>query len=288
MGRIGGKHETVRKVTHPLCWFGGKFALAGRIINLTPRHQIYVEPFAGGGHVFFAKDPSPVEVLNDLDSDLTNFYEVLRDPELFVEFERMVNFTPYSREVFAVCQANYSKYNDPVKRAWAFFVRYRQARDSLPQSSWSYAVGQSRRGMSTSVSRWVTSIDGLPDVHQRLRGVQVENRDFADVIDTYDNPATWFYCDPPYLWETRKAGKYMVEMSDADHLDLIDILLDLKGMCLLSGYKCDMYEPLETMRLESIIVPTHSGATKEPRQENLWLSPNLLMALNNDGKVIAA
>jgi len=280
------RNKSKRKWTIPLTWFGGKAWLASKIHQYTPSHTTYVELFAGAAHILFAKEPSPLEVLNDLDSDLMNFYQVLRDPRQFAEFERQVNLTPYSREQFEECRDNWHTYHDPVKRVWAWFVIHRQARNGMPEFNWIYDTTQIRRGMAASTSRWLGSIEGLPETFERLRRVQIENRDFREVIKMYDREHTWFYADPPYVLETRKSGKYRWEMNNGDHLDLIDMMLDLKGMCLVSGYDSDIYEPLESMGWEREIVSVHSGSTKESRQEILWFSPNLSRALQDKRKAL--
>lgn len=90
----------------PISWFGGKYYLAHKIIKLFPPHSIYVEPFGGAAHVLFAKEPSPVEVYNDIDSGLVNFFRVLRDPKSFGELALLCSLTPYSREEYYYFRKN--------------------------------------------------------------------------------------------------------------------------------------------------------------------------------------
>lgn len=277
------KHKKT-KLTPPLRWFGGKAWLGREIDKYTPPHKTYVEVFSGGAHVFWKKKPSEVEVLNDYESNLVNFYRVLRDKDLFGQFKKMIELTPYSREIFRECSKK--KYHrDPVVRAWSFYVAHGQGRDGFP-NVWSLAIDTSSRNMSATVSRWLGSIDGLLGIHERLQGVQLENNHFSRIIKTYDRESTWFYCDPPYVHDTRIKGTYDVEMSDEEHLWLVDLLLDMKGMCLLSGYNNEIYKPLEVVGWRRQDLKIYSPISKKEKIESLWFSPHLLRALWDEGKCL--
>jgi len=262
--------------------------MVARILPYFPPHRTYVEPFAGGASLFFAKEPSPVEVLNDLDSGLINLYRVLRDPEQFKEFHRLVVLTPYSREEYNHCYAHWRDYDDPVKRAWAWFVMRRMAFSA--HHSWGYSLTASCRGMAMATSRWLTTIDHLPEIHLRLSRIQIDHDDFRKVLRRYDTPETLFYCDPPYVPDTRRSGGYEHELTLEDHQDLVDILLSLKGMVILSGYNHQVYQPLEDagwQRHDFYTACYAAGRTRltgiqgegsalklQPRIESLWLSPH--------------
>lgn len=288
---IEHKHVGLRP---PVSWFGGKQWL-GRIIHrYTPPHTRFVDLFTGSAAILFAKPPSPIEIINDLDSGVVNFYRVLRDPAKLAELQRLLSLTPYSREEFRHCSKHWETYSDDVLRAWAWYVAIRQARSGVFSTSWAREKDHSRQGIARKVSRWLSSIERLPEIHARLQGIQIENLDFRRIIQSFDHPEAWFYADPPYVWDTRSSGGYSHEMTDGDHVDLVGLLLNLKGMCLLSGYKTPLYEPLEEsgwLREEfetvcyvssPILVPTDDGfrSTRPKRVECLWLSPNLQRALN--------
>jgi len=207
--------------------------MAAKILQLFPPHRVYVEPFGGGASLLFAKEPSPVEVYNDVDSGLVNLFRVLRDPTRFEQFQRLVSLTPYSREEFCFCRETWEKCDEDLERAYRWFVVARMSFSGHFGGSWGFAVSASDRGMSTVCSSWLAAIEGLPQVHARLMRVQIEHSDFRRIITTYDTPETLFYCDPPYMPATRKSGGYRHEMAESDHEELVALLLQVKGMVVL-------------------------------------------------------
>ncbi|GEM_PF-456255 len=274
------------KLRSPLKWFGGKNNQLNKLLPVVPPHRIYCEPFGGSAALLFAKEPAPVEVYNDLDSELVNFFRVLRDKSKFPEFIRQVELTLYSREDYDDCRKNLESIDDDVERARAFFVSIRQARGGIFGAGWSCTIGESQGGMAGAVKRWLRIGGLLEKVHKRLQVVQIEHQDFRKLIGRYDTPDTFFYLDPPYMAETRRGGSYRREASDSDHEDLVRVLLELKGTALLSGYRNELYEQLENAgwtRKEYEVksqpaAPSKSGK-KTSRTECLWLSPALLEGL---------
>jgi DNA adenine methylase len=258
--------------------------LAHIIDQFTPPHDKYVEVFTGAAHVFFAKSPVPHEVLNDRFKGLTDFYEVIQHPRLLEEFIELVNRKLYSRNEFKHCKKNWKRGRSKVKRVVEWFVVARQCMFGLFEANWCSEPNRIARDMPADISKWISAIDGLPEIHERIRRTRIENLDFRKLIPKYDGPLTWFYCDPPYVPDTRKSGKYEHEMTCSDHLDLVDILLGIKGMCLLSGYDTDLYEPLEAMGWWRERREVYCAASKDKRMEYLWLSPNLQKALKDCGK----
>src|SRR5579863_9269327 len=184
-------------------WYGGKFSHLEWLLPLLPACHHYCEPFAGSAAVLLNRDPSPVETYNDLDGEVVNFFRTLRDDkERLVE---AIGLTPFSREEFALaCELDPAL--PPVERARRFYVRARQVRTGLAQTAslgrWANCKNTTRAGMSGVVSRWLGSIETLPEVAIRLLRVQIENRPATEVIRLYDSTETLFYCDPPYPHET--------------------------------------------------------------------------------------
>ncbi len=263
--------------------------MTSKLLKLIPPHRVYVEPFGGGASLLFAKKPSPVEVYNDLDSGVVNFFRVLRDPEKFERFHQLISLTPYSREEYNFCRETWEKCEDDVERAYRWFVVARMSFSGWFESGWSFSVTKTARGMAGTCSRWLGTIEGLPEACRRLMRVQIEHKDFRQIIKTYDTPDTLFYCDPPYVPDTRRDGSYRHEMTLDDHKELVCILHDVKGMVLLSGYRHPVYEPLEQVgwrrhdyemscyaagRTRGTGIQGKGAAKKmQPRVESVWVNP---------------
>lgn len=272
----------------PIPWYGGKYELAQKLIPFIPKHHSYIEVFAGGAGVFWAKGISDMEVLNDLDSGLVNFYRVIRDPVKFEQFRHLVELRPYSREEFNYCKRTWRDCDDDIDRAARWFVVARQSFNAVFGGSWKRETKRSARGMCAEVSGYLSVVERLPEIHERLRTVQVENRDFRKVLQEYDAPDAFFYLDPPYIKDTRRAPNvYQHEMSNDDHGDMVDILLGIKGKVILSGYAHPIYGPLECAGWKrfdyevncrtAVKAISQSGVNKETamkrmaRTETVWL-----------------
>ncbi len=271
-------------MSQPLKWHGGKGAFNGKlakwIISLMPSHVHYVEPFFGGGSVLLHKDPNGIsEVVNDLNSELMNFWAVLRSSEWFVEFVRCVQAVPFSEAMFDAAKSNeiYAQMaSSAVDRAVMFFILCRQSRQGLQKDFATLSRSRTRGGMNEQVSAWLSAVDGLPEVHARLSRVVILNRDALEVIRTQDGPETCFYLDPPYLHETRVTTKdYKHEMDPHEHVILLQELSRIKGKFLLSGYRSGIYdhhaEKNGWTRHDFPIVNNASGKSeKEVKTECIW------------------
>ena len=235
------------RLRSPIKWFGGKGKMSAKILPVLEEieHRIYVEPFGGGASILIAKSPKPVEVYNDLDLGLYDFFRVLCDTNLFEQFHRRVVAAPYHREAYDVARATWRDTDDLIERVSKWFVVARQSFGGRFGAGFGTTVSTSRRGMAETASKFLSAIDKLPEVSERLRRVQIENLDWRVVIDRYDTQDTLFYVDPPYIAATRKSGKYAHEMTDDDHRDLVEKLLVTSGSWVLSGYASELYRPLE-------------------------------------------
>jgi len=298
--RAGFSKKQAQKETHmksgllrsPIIWFGGKGNMVAKLLKFIPSHRTYVEVFGGGASLLFAKEPSPVEVYNDIDSGLVNFFRVLRDKDKFQKFYEKVCLTPYSREEYNYCRATWQNCEDEVERAYRWFVVARMSFSGDFGHSWSFKVTASCKGMAASCSAWLSVIEELPLMHQRFMTVQIEHKDFRDLIRTYDTKDTFFYLDPPYVPETRSWGKYKHDCTDKDHKDLVEILLNIKGKAMLSGYANRIYKRLEDegwirhdfettchavgRTKQTGILGEGTAKEKHKRVESIWLSPNCL------------
>ncbi len=267
-------------------WYGGKFSHLDWLLTLLPTCHHYCEPFAGSAAVLLNRDPSPVETYNDLDGEVVNFFRVLRDnKDRLIE---VIGLTPFSREEFDLaCVIDPDL--DAVERARHFFVRARQVRTGLAQKAslgrWANCKNTSRSGMSGVVSRWLGSIESLPEIAERLLRVQIENRPAIEVIKLYDSPDTLYYCDPPYVHSTRgDCCAYGNEMTDDDHCELAHVLNNVRGLVALSNYDCsllgDLYPSPKWLKIFGPEKTIHS--TKDFRREILWTNydPNYMNRKN--------
>jgi DNA adenine methylase len=265
----------------PLKWHGGKHYLAGRIVDLMPAHTHYVEPYAGGLAVLLAKDPEGVsEVVNDLDGRLMNFWKVLRDEETFSRFHRLVQAIPFSEAEWKAARTASSEVRHPastdemIQDAAAFFVLCRQSLAGRMKGFASLSRSRTRRNMNEQASAWINAVDGLPEVHARLRRVVILSRPATEVLRSEDREETLFYLDPPYLKETRSVPEvYGFEMSEAGHRELLDLVRDVRGKVMLSGYPSDLYDTaLSDWRRFTFDLPNNAaaGQSKARETEVVW------------------
>lgn len=254
---------------------GAKWRVADWIVSHMPPHVSYLEPFFGGGAVLFSKKPSHTETINDIDSNVVNFFKILREkPD---ELARVVRFTPWSREeyksILTTDTGYFAKIGDPLEDARRLAVRMWQARGVRTRGkcqSWRHDI-QGRQG-SNCPKEWNRLPEAILAAAERLKEVQIENQDALKLIQRHAFPGVLIYADPPYVLETRNKNKiYQHEFTDDDHIKLLDILDDHPGPVLLSGYSCALYDG-RLKRWQRKTRMTHAeGGLK--REEVLWLNP---------------
>lgn len=255
-------------------WYGGKFSHLDWLLPLLPMTEHYCEPFGGSAAVLLNRKPSPLETYNDIDGEVVNFFRVLRDQN--DALIRAIGLTPFSREEFEKAISSEENLTD-LERARRFYVRARQVRTGLAQTAtsgrWAHCRLTSRAGMAGAVSRWLGSIEHLPEIAQRLLRVQIENDLAINVIKRYDSEETLFYCDPPYPHESRgDSNAYKYEMTDAQHQELAHLLRNVKGKVALSSYPCELMDELygDWNCVKAPIKKCHS--IKKARREALWVN----------------
>jgi DNA adenine methylase len=260
-------------------YHGGKWRLAPWIVSFFPEHAQYTEAFGGGGSVLLRKRPVGAELYNDLDADVVNLFRVLRDERQAEDLQRLLRLTPFAREEF---EAAYLPAADPVERARRFIVRSAMGRSSAahnPEQRTGFRWKAGRQGTALPVN-WGRYPDALRAVVQRLRLVVIENRDAVEVLRGWDDVATLHYVDPPYPHSTRHGenesnAAYRFEMTDEEHRELAEVLRSLRGMVILSGYACplydaDLYRDWERHECRTI-KSTNNGSA--PATEVLWINP---------------
>lgn len=256
-------------------WYGGKFSHLDWLLPLLAQCHHYCEPFGGSAAVLLNRDPSPVETYNDIDGEVVNFFKILREQR--DSLISAINLTPFSREEFFLACQNLTPDVSNLERARRFFIRARQVRTGLAQTAslgrWANCKNTTRSGMSGVVSRWLGSVERLPEIAERLLRVQIENRPWEELIRLYDDSKTMFYCDPPYAHSTRGDAKaYGFEMTDEDHERFGGLLNRIKGRAAVSGYRCKLYDRLFKgwTRIDAPEKFCHS--IKKTRQESLWVN----------------
>jgi DNA adenine methylase len=256
-------------------WYGGKYSHLGWLLPLLPETQHYCEPFGGSAAVLINRAPSPVETYNDLDSEVVNFFRVLRDQkEALIE---QIGLTPFSREEFEQAIDEPTEDLTNLERARRFYIRARQVRTGLAQKAssgrWAHCLLTSRAGMAGAVSRWLGAVEDLSLIAQRLLRVQIEHAPAIEVIERFDSLGTLFYCDPPYPHDSRGDNNaYAHEMTDEQHRELARILHNVKGKVALSSYDSKLMDELykDWRCIKGPEKMVHS--VKETRQEVLWVN----------------
>lgn len=211
----------------PITYYGGKQMLLKYILPLIPPHTIYCEPFFGGGAVFFAKPKSEVEVINDLNGEVINFFKVAKTK--FSELQKEIQSTPHSRELYKKAMVVY-EYPDmfpDVKRAWALWTLTNQGFAGMI-GSWGFGKENSKEKSLVKKRD-----DFTKEYANRLNQVQIECNDALKVIARCDDKDAFIYCDPPYIGSDQ--GHYK-GYSEAEYKKLLDALVKVKGKFLLSSY----------------------------------------------------
>lgn len=266
-------------------YYGGKWLLAPWILAHLPPHRIYVEPFGGAASVLLQKPRSYAEVYNDLDGEVVNVFQVLRNQRSGARLRRAMALTPYARAEF---DGAYEPAKNPVEQARRTLIR-----SFMGFGSNSVAAKRGRTGFRANAFRqgtvpamdWRHWPESIHLYIERLRGVSIECQPAAQVIERHDSVDTCFYIDPPYPHSTRALlnaydpkGYYRHELSDDDHRALAEQLRRVKGMVVLSGYPCDLYDRelfADWHRIERHALADGARA----RREVLWLNQRAAAAV---------
>lgn len=219
----------------PITYYGGKQKLASRIIKLIPKHTLYCEPFIGGGAIYFSKPPSEVEVINDTNKELINFYRVVQSD--FVSLEKEVRISLHSRTLHddAKTIKNAPHLFTELKRAWAIWVLASQSFASKLDGPWGYDI----KGNTTSKKIKNKRESFTEDIAIRLQQTQIECTDALRIITSRDAKDSFFYCDPPYYnSDMGHYDGYTIE----DFEMLLRSLSKIEGKFLLSSYPSELLD----------------------------------------------
>jgi DNA adenine methylase len=212
-----------------ISYYGGKQKLVSTILPMIPVHVLYCEPFCGGAAVFFGKEKSEVEVINDTNAELITFYKVVQTD--FISLEKEIRISLHSRRLHHDAEVIYSNphmFSD-LKRAWAVWVLAAQGFASMLDGSWGYDKKKGTTSKKISGKRETFS----EELAYRLQDVQIECTDALRIIESRDTKDSFFYVDPPYF--NSNCGHYD-GYSREDFLRLLDRLSKMEGRFLLSSY----------------------------------------------------
>lgn len=240
-------------------------------------YKIYIEPFSGtytvGLHMEYIP---PIEIFNDLEKNVYTLYKVLRDENHFRDLTKMVELTPYSEDMRYYAKEKLSDISiSDVERAYCFFILNRFSHNGIGGFSVNLVV---RRESSKSVSDYLSAIERMNDLHERLKHVVIYNRDGLELIEKFSQENCFLYCDPPYVWSTRGATRYKVDNDSEWHKTFVDKCIESKAKILISGYVCDEYKKLEDNGFKKILfdVNTIDGNLKpKTKTEALWKNYDL-------------
>jgi len=211
-----------------LPYLGGKQALVPKLLSLIPEHVCYVEVFGGAAALLLNKPPSRIEVYNDLDSQLVNLFEVIRDDA--DGFLRRADFLLYSRELYQRWQTDLESGRQPedrVERAVRFWYVIRSAFGAHPSKGWAFQRARPRNSAAVIQN----ALANIRAIHDRLKTVEIDHLDFRRCIKNRDAATTFLYVDPPYPeTEQYRAGDFTLE----DHRDLARVLRDANSKWLMT------------------------------------------------------
>lgn len=258
-----------KRIDRPaLHYLGSKWAIASWVIQHLPSHVTYVEPFGGGAAVLLRKEPSLVEVYNDLDRAVVSFWRVLRarPHDLVAQIEA----TPWAREEYRLA---FEPCDDELEAARRFFVRCWMSYMGATERPTGWRANA--RSKSGHVPMWGRE-ERLLLVSERMRSVQFECDDAMRVIRRFDGPETLHYCDPPYEPESRSSGQgYACDLGQDDHRALLELLLEVEGKVVVSGYPSELYaRMLEARGWRRVTRQSRTRDPKTTRTECLWIKPS--------------
>ncbi len=256
----------------PISYYGGKQSMISEILPLIPEHKIYIEPFFGGGAVFWAKQPTKCEVINDINMNVVNFYEVLKHD--YFALRKKVESTLHSRDTYKkallIYELPYLFADAPVVRAWAFYVVTNQG-FSCKIGTWGY----DRNKRAYTVQNKIDSF--AEELSLRLKYTQIESNQAHKVIESRDTKETFAYVDPPYI-DTNQGhyGGYTHEHFKRD----LNTLAAMQGKFLLSTYPSDILSEYTnmhgwyTIEVKKTLSASNGATVRKRKQKTEVLTAN--------------
>lgn len=239
----------------PLKWLGGKHLLRDTIIECMPIHDCYVETFGGALWVYFRKVPSHVEVVNDVHSELINFYRMVKThPDCFIA---EAGNPLYSREIYEIFNDCDEKHYTEIQRAAMFFYQINIAFGG----KWGGVFGIHK---SSKPGNSIHDMSAIREVSERFHDTYVEHLSFSKLIPKWDSSDTFFFCDPPYI----ETAGYKDKFGYKEHTDLAKVLRSIDGKFLVTINDCTMARELyEEFNFKNVKVAYSVSRSDEARKE---------------------
>ena len=250
----------------PIKYFGGKVYMMSIIEEHYPQDiqkRVFIEGFGGGASALMSKPPYGCEIYNDLEKNVYSLFKVISDTDMFNEFKHILDCTPYSRALRDEYLHDLKERNNLslIERAVRYFYVNRTSFNGQGSFCTNLHI---RRGMSKAVSDYLSAVDRLQDIHERISRVIVENLDILSLLDKYSGEDTFFYLDPPYVHSTRKSmARYSCEMTDEQHIAMIEKIIKHRGKFVISGYDCEIYRTLEDKGFQKLSFKSPSSNMTE-------------------------
>ncbi len=243
------EHKTIIKA--PFGWLGGKAFMCDQINEIMPLRKIYVEPFGGSGITLLKRRQSDIEVFNDRNSGITDFYLTIQDdPQYIIDG---INDMIYSKELFYYYKNNWQTITDRKQRAliWYYVIRTSWGGKGL------YFGLEKTKNVT---NRLYTNLKYFAEINKRLRNVIIENHDYKSLLKYYDSPDTVFYLDPPY---TGCDNHYEYQIN---HTEFLELVFSLSGYVLVSNFESTEYLACDWN--ETIMVKQRYSMHKEGKNNN--------------------
>lgn len=246
---------------------GSSWMNAKRLVSLLPKHHMYVEPYFGSGAVLFNKSVSNIEVINDINSDVTNLFDCIRNQS--EELARTISMTPYSRNVYN--EAFEFLEADNLKRAAQFLIRCQQGMGFSVCRKTGWKIDAGGRESMYALWNWYQLPEWILEAAERLKKVQIENKPAELIIRKFDSKDTVMYLDPPFLPDTKRQSKqkqYPDEMTQLDHERLLEQIVSSRSQIIICGYDNEVYNrTLATWNTKEFSTKVGNGLR---RMEKIW------------------
>jgi len=281
------KQKVTKKINAPFGYFGSKNKIALQLCAELPPHNCWVEAFCGSAALTLRKSPAPIEVINDIDNEIVNFFQQLR--ENHGALCNAIELTPYAEGELTNARIAEEDLSN-LERARRFLVQSMMAINGLfgaERGGFSYSDSYTRNGHDARVNRWNNLPDRLKLVVERLKKVRVENKDALKLIKRYINrPATLLYLDPPYLGD-RTNGYSKDANNEKFHKTLLNLANTANCMVFISGYENELYDSILSAEngWQKKTIETSTKGSKGlayARTEVVWMNRFYMLALETN------